>query len=114
MTDTKQLLKEIDESNFKDAIARQDRVVVIDFWATWCSPCKALTPVLERLAQEFEEKADFYKLNIDENPSIPTDYGIRSIPTLLFFREGKVLDQITGNLPIDYIRNTLNRLIDGR
>ena len=76
---------EFNENNFKDEVLTSDKPVLVDFWAQWCGPCKMLTPVIDELADEFKDTAKIGKVNVDESPSIATDYGIRSIPCLLFF-----------------------------
>jgi thioredoxin 1 len=85
------------DASFEQDVLSADVPVLVDFWAEWCGPCRAIAPHLESIAPDYEGKARIVKLDIDENPSTPQSYGIRSIPTLLVFKGGKVVDQIVGN-----------------
>ncbi len=87
---------EITDSNFEQEVINSDMPVLVDFWAAWCGPCKAIAPKIEELANEFAGKIKIGKCNVDENPSTPGDYEIRSIPTLIFIKDGKVVDKIIG------------------
>lgn len=83
--------------------------ILVDFWAEWCGPCKALAPKLEEIAGEFEGKIKIFKVNIDDNPQAPAKYGVRGIPTLILFKDGKEIDQIVGNHPKENIAAVLNK-----
>jgi thioredoxin 1 len=96
------------ELNFKEEILDSDNVALVDFWATWCGPCMILGPVIEELAGDYEGKAVIAKLNVDENPKIAAEYGIRSIPSLLVFKNGQVVDQMVGVVP----KNTIVKKLD--
>ncbi len=90
---------EVTDGNFKNEVLDSSTPVLVDFWATWCGPCKMIAPIVEELATEYNGKMKFGKLDVDANPQISMQYGIRSIPTLLVFKGGKVVDQIVGAMP---------------
>jgi len=90
-------LTNLDKDNFKEAIAEPDKTVVVDFWAPWCGPCRALAPTLEEIAEELADQVKICKVNVDENAALAADYGVRSIPTLLVFRNGELAEQVVGN-----------------
>jgi thioredoxin 1 len=89
---------ELTDATF-DQVVKTDKTVLVDFWAEWCGPCKMIGPIVEELARDYDGKAVIAKLNVDENPQIPARYGIRSIPTLLVFKNGQVVDKQVGAVP---------------
>ena len=97
------------DQNFKTDILESGKVALVDFWAAWCGPCMMLGPVIEELAGDYEGKAVIAKLNVDENPNTAAQYGIRSIPSLLVFKDGQVVDQMLGALPKNMIAKTLDK-----
>lgn len=101
----------VTNDTFEQAVLQSDGVVMVDFWATWCGPCKIVAPVVEELAKEYEGKASFAKVNTDENQDLASRFNIRGIPTLIFFKEGKVMDQIVGAVPKAQLKSKLDSLI---
>ena len=89
----------VDDKNFQAEVISSDKPVLVDFWAIWCGPCKMIAPVLEEIAKDYQGKLTVAKLDVDSNPQTSMQYGIRSIPTLLIFKGGKVVEQMVGALP---------------
>ena len=90
---------EFTDANFDQEVLKSDVPVLVDFWAVWCGPCKMIAPFVEELAGEYQGRVKVGKVDVDNNPNISMTYGIRSIPTLLIFRDGKIADQIIGAVP---------------
>ncbi|MDY0290893.1 MAG: thioredoxin [Desulfuromonadaceae bacterium] len=100
---------EFTDANFDNEVLQSTEPVLVDFWATWCAPCKALTPVIEELATEFAGKVKIGKVNVDENPETPGKYGVRGIPTLILFKGGNVVEQLVGAVPKSQLRDLINK-----
>ncbi len=98
------------EQSFDETLSRQQGLMMVDFWAEWCGPCRAISPVLEELARDSGGKVTLAKVNVDENPGLAARYGIRSIPTILFVKQGKVADQVIGAVPRAKIKEKLDAL----
>ncbi len=94
-----ELIKHVGDNDFESVVLRSSIPVLVDFWAPWCGPCKALAPVVEKVAAEQSGRVLVCKVNVDESPNISAQYGIRGIPTLIYFKGGQVANQITGSVP---------------
>jgi len=92
-----ELVNEVSDQKFDSEVMNASVPVMVDFWATWCAPCRMLAPVVETIAEQYKGRVKVLKMNVDENPATPGKYNIRSIPTLLFFKDGVVKEQIVGN-----------------
>ncbi len=101
----------ITDENFNTEVINSSQPVLIDFWATWCGPCRMIAPIVEELAGEYSGKIKFGKLDVDENQQTSIQYGVRSIPTLLIFKDGKVKDTIIGAVPKNHIVQKLNSVL---
>src|SRR5262245_35537020 len=102
---------EFTDSNFQSEALSQDRVAVVDFWAEWCGPCKLVGPIIEELSSEYAEKATIGKLNVDHNPTVSMQYGVRSIPTILFIKNGQVVDKQVGAASKATLKQKLEAII---
>ena len=100
----------LNEKNFDEALAAEPGLMMVDFWAEWCGPCRAITPVLEGLAREMSGTVTLAKVNVDENPGLAARYGIRSIPTILFVKQGKVVGDVVGAMPKEHFKKKLDAL----
>ena len=96
------------DSTFQDDISSQSNLVLVDFWAEWCGPCKQISPILEEIANEKANNLNILKLNIDENPVTPQKYNVRGIPTLMLFKDGKLIDTKIGSLPKSSLEDWIN------
>ncbi len=102
---------EVSDATFDQEVLRSEQPVLVDFWAVWCGPCKAIGPIVDSLAATYAGKLKVAKVNVDENGATPSRYGIRGIPTLLLFKGGKVADQIVGYVPQNVIEEKVQRLL---
>lgn len=105
------LVISVTNDSFDQEVLKSPDLVMVDFWATWCGPCKIVAPVVEELAKEYEGKARFAKVNTDENADLASKYNIRGIPTLIFFKDGEVKDQIVGAVPKAQLKSKIDSLI---
>jgi thioredoxin 1 len=101
----------VGDGDFEKEVLKSDQPVLVDFWATWCAPCRAIAPAVEELAGQYKGKVKVAKVNIDDNQDTPQAYGIRSIPTLLVFKGGKVVEQIVGAVPKSKIEAALQKVV---
>ncbi len=99
----------VTDANFESIVLKADLPTLVDFWASWCAPCRAIAPIVDEMAAAFSGKVRVAKMNVDENPATPGRYGVRGIPTLILFKEGKVLDQLVGAVPKNQIKELLNK-----
>jgi thioredoxin 1 len=102
---------EVTDSNFEELVIQSDTPVIVDFWAVWCGPCRMVGPIVEEIGQEYEGKARVFKLDVDTNNATAAKFGIRNIPTLLFFKNGEVVDKQVGAVPKTVLVNKLEALL---
>jgi len=101
----------LSDESFQKEVLQSEIPVLVDFWASWCGPCLALAPVIDEIANEYEGKIKICKLNVDENQKTAMEYGIKGIPTILFFKNGKVVDQSVGLVPKEQLKEIIDKLI---
>lgn len=104
--------REIDAETLSKAIRNDGMTLVVDFWAPWCGPCRMIAPLIDELASDYSGKIKAVKLNTDESPSVATEYGIRSIPTVMIFKGGRKMDTVIGAVPKSTLANTLDKYVD--
>jgi len=102
-------VREVNDSSFEQEVLKANKPVLVDFWAEWCAPCRMLTPTVEAIAQQFSDTAVVLKLNVDDNPATAGQYGIKGIPTLILFREGKEVERVVGATGKDVIARLLEK-----
>ncbi|MHB8360574.1 MAG: thioredoxin [Thermoplasmataceae archaeon] len=102
---------ELNDENFMKSVA-SEKILIVDFWAVWCGPCRYLSPVIEELANEYSGKVTFGKLNVDENPKVSAQFNIRSIPTVLMFKDGKIIDTSIGAVPKPMLDARIKKLLN--
>src|SRR3954452_19132988 len=92
-------VRQVTDADFESTILKSEKPALVDFWAPWCGPCRIIGPIIEELAPNYKEKAVIAKLNVDDNPNVSQQYGITSIPTILMFKDGKIVDRVVGAMP---------------
>jgi thioredoxin 1 len=102
---------EVTEANFEQEVLNSKVPTVVDFWAVWCGPCKVIAPYMEEFASQYEGKVKIAKLDVDNNQNIAAKYGVRSIPTVIFFKNGKMVDQVIGNSPKSKFQERIDKLV---
>jgi thioredoxin 1 len=102
---------EFSDGNFEQEVLGSDKVTVVDLWAEWCGPCRLMTPIIDQLASEYEGRAVIGKLNVDDNPEIPTTYNVRGIPTFLIFKNGELKDKVVGAQTKEVLKAKIEALI---
>ena len=102
---------ELDDDGFEENVLKSEKPIMVDFWAPWCGPCKAIAPTIEALEKTYGDQMTFAKINVDENPLSPSKYGVQAIPTLIFFKNGKIADQITGMVAKEKLEQTIKNTL---
>lgn len=101
---------EFTDANFEELVIKSEKPVIVDLWAEWCGPCRMLTPIVEEMAKEYEGRAVIGKLNVDDNPEVTAKFGVRNIPTVLFFKGGEIADKQVGSVPKSTLVGKLEKL----
>lgn len=104
-------LVHLNDSNYEEQLSKADKPVLVDFWAPWCGPCKAIGPVIEEIAESYKDRAIIAKINVDESQKAASTYGVRSIPTIIIFKDGKVFDTIIGLVPKERLEELINKAL---
>ena len=105
---------EIDDGSFDSEVLQAEKPVLVDFWAPWCGPCRVIGPAVEKLAETYGNQFRFAKCNVDQNPDTPEKFGIRAIPTLIFFKQGQVVNKITGAVGLAVLEDTVKSVLSGK
>ncbi len=105
------MLIEVTDANFEELVLNSDKPVLVDFWAEWCGPCKMVTPIVKELAEEYGDKAVITKMDVDSNPGTSVKFGIRNIPTILFFKNGEIVDKQVGAVPKTILASKIDALL---
>jgi len=111
--ETKEIAGHADDATFESAVLKTDSPVLVDFWAPWCGPCRAIAPILEEIGKEYDGRVNVIKVNVDESTQTAANYGVRSIPTLLFIRDGKVRETLVGLTTKDKLATFIDRNLPG-
>jgi thioredoxin 1 len=101
----------VTDATFQKEVLEAGQPTLVDFWASWCGPCRMIGPIFEELSNEYSGKVKFAKVNVDENPKTPANYGVRGIPTLIMFKEGKAVDQVVGAVPKNQLENIVKKML---
>jgi thioredoxin 1 len=104
------MTKELNSNNFNETINQENKLILVDFWAPWCGPCKIIAPILDEISSNTDENIIISKLNVDDNPEIAAQFGIRNIPTLLFFKNGQIVDKTVGVSTKSNLENKIQTL----
>ena len=102
----------LSDDTFQQEVLQSDKPVMVDFWASWCGPCLALAPIIDEIAENYGDKIKVCKLNVDENQKTAMEYGIKGIPTIIFFKNGQVVEQSVGLVPKDYLEDLIKKIIE--
>jgi thioredoxin 1 len=102
---------QLSDGAFEADVLQSSTPVLVDFWASWCAPCKAISPVVDELAEEYDGQIKIGKLNVDENPATPGQFGVRGIPTLILFKDGQVVDQVVGAVPKNQLEGLIKKAL---
>jgi thioredoxin 1 len=106
-----EFLVHLNDTNYEEQISKSDKPVLVDFWAPWCGPCKAIGPLVEEISEAYKDRAVIAKINVDENQKAASAYGVRSIPTLILFKDGKIFDTIIGLAPKERLEELINKAL---